>query len=98
MDALQSMLSTCDGPPEPEELRPAKVVLVATTLVPTATVSTISSGASGGNPGNSRDCGDFDSYPEAKQWFDTYFADYGDVAHLDSNDDGEPCESLPGCP
>ena len=95
LDALQSMLSACDGPPVREDLPPARVVLVATTAVPT---DTISSGASRGNPGNSRDCGDFDSYPEAKQWFDTYFADYGDVAHLDSNDDGEPCESLPGGP
>jgi hypothetical protein len=95
MLALQSMLSACDGPPVREDLPPARVVLVATTAVPT---DTISSGASGGNPGNSRDCGDFDSYAEAKQWFDTYFADYGDVARLDSNGDGEPCESLPGGP
>ena len=95
LDALQLMLLACDGPPESTELPPAKVVLVATTAVPT---DTISSGASGGNPGNSRDCGDFDSYPEAKQWFDTYFADYGDVANLDNNGDGEPCESLPGGP
>ena len=95
LDALQSMLSACDGPPVPEDLPPARVVLVATTAVPT---DTISSGASGGNPGNVKNCGDFDSYLEAKEWFDTYFADYGDVASLDSNGDGEPCESLPGGP
>jgi 5-methylcytosine-specific restriction endonuclease McrA len=95
MAALQSMLSTCDGQPAPEDLPPAKVVLVATTAVPTDTVP---SGASVGNPGNSRNCGDFDSYAEAKEWFDTYFPDYGDVARLDSNGDGKPCESLPGGP
>ena len=95
LDALQLMLLACDGPPESTELPPAKVVLVATTAVPT---DTISSGASGGNPGNVKNCGDFDSYLEAKEWFDTYFADYGDVARLDSNGDGEPCESLPGGP
>jgi len=95
MDALQSMLSTCDGPPDLEDLPPAKVVLVATTAVPTAMVP---SEATVGNPGNSVNCGDFDSYAEAKEWFDTYFFDYGDIARLDSNGDGEPCESLPGGP
>jgi len=95
LDALQSMLSACDGPPVREDLPPARVVLVATTAVPT---DTISSGASGGNPGNVKNCGDFDSYLEAKEWFDTYFADYGDIANLDNNGDGEPCESLPGGP
>ncbi|MBL6925543.1 MAG: HNH endonuclease [Acidimicrobiia bacterium] len=95
MNALQSMLSTCDGPPDLEDLQPAKVVLVATTAVPTAMVP---SGTTVGNPGNSVNCGDFDSYAEAKEWFDTYFFDYGDIARLDSDGDGEPCESLPGGP
>jgi hypothetical protein len=31
-------------------------------------------------------------------WFDTYFPYYGDVAGLDGDNDGEPCESLPGGP
>ena len=29
---------------------------------------------------------------------DTYYEYYGDVANLDSDDDLEPCESLPGGP
>jgi len=46
------------------------------------------------NPGNAVDCSDFATYEEAKEWFDTYFNDFGDVAELDSDGDGEPCESL----
>ena len=50
------------------------------------------------NPGDSKNCGDFIDYAEAKAWFDTYYEYYGDVAKLDSDDDLEPCESLPGGP
>lgn len=50
------------------------------------------------NPGDSKNCGDFSTYAEAKAWFDTYFPYYGDVARLDGDSDGEPCESLPGGP
>ena len=50
------------------------------------------------NPGDSKNCGDFADYSEAKAWFDTYYEYYGDVANLDSDDDLEPCESLPGGP
>ena len=50
------------------------------------------------NPGDTKNCSDFSTYPEAKAWFDTYFPYYGDVAGLDGDNDGEPCESLPGGP
>ena len=50
------------------------------------------------NPGDSKNCGDFSDYAEAKAWFDTYYEYYGDVAKLDSDEDLEPCESLPGGP
>ncbi len=50
------------------------------------------------NPGDTKNCGDFATYAEAKAWFDTYFPYYGDVAKLDNNSDGRPCESLPGGP
>ena len=43
-------------------------------------------------------CGDFDTYAEAKAWFDTYWPYYGDVAGLDGNNDLIPCQSLPGAP
>lgn len=46
------------------------------------------------NPGDSKDCKDFTTYEEAKAWFDKYFPQYGDVAKLDGNSDGEPCEAL----
>ena len=65
----------------------------ATTVAPPATTSGVPD-----NPGNTKNCSDFSTYPEAKAWFDTYLPYYGDVAHLDGDDDGEPCESLPGGP
>lgn len=46
------------------------------------------------NPGDSKNCKDFASYGEAKAWFDKYYPMYGDVAKLDGNGDGRPCESL----
>ncbi|MEZ5257200.1 MAG: excalibur calcium-binding domain-containing protein [Ilumatobacteraceae bacterium] len=51
-----------------------------------------------GNPGNSKNCADFATWAEAKAWFDFYFPWYGDVAKLDADADGIPCESLPGAP
>lgn len=50
------------------------------------------------NPGDSKNCSDFPNYAEAKAWFDTYFPSYGDVAGLDADNDGIPCESLAGAP
>lgn len=50
------------------------------------------------NPGDTKNCGDFATYAEAKAWFDQYFPLYGDVARLDSDGNGIPCESLPGSP
>jgi len=31
-------------------------------------------------------------------WFDTYYPLFGDVAKLDGNGDGLPCETLTGAP
>lgn len=50
------------------------------------------------NPGDTKNCSDFATYAAAKAWFDLYFPYYGDVAKLDNDNDGEPCESLPGGP
>ena len=47
------------------------------------------------NPGNSKNCSDFATHAEAQAWHDTYFPYYGDVAGLDSDNDGVACESLP---
>ena len=50
------------------------------------------------NPGDSVNCTDFQTYQQAKTWFDQYFPYYGDVAGLDIDSDGIPCEQLAGAP
>lgn len=50
--------------------------------------------AQGASPGDTKDCKDFATYGEAKSWFDTYFPSFGDVAKLDGDGDGKPCEGL----
>jgi endonuclease YncB( thermonuclease family) len=47
------------------------------------------------NPGDSKSCSDFGTYEEALQWYEYYKPWYGDVAKLDSNGDGVPCNGLP---
>jgi len=47
------------------------------------------------NPGNTKSCSDFATQAEAQEWFDTYFPLYGDVALLDTNNNGVACERLP---
>jgi len=47
------------------------------------------------NPGDARDCSDFATQAEAQAWFDVYYPLYGDVAHLDYDNDRVPCETLP---
>ncbi len=91
---LQSMLDTCEGQPIGIYVPPASIsTATTTTTVPTATTSGVPN-----DPGNSKNCSDFSTYAEAKTWFDIYFPHYGDVARLDGDGDGEPCESLPGGP
>jgi hypothetical protein len=50
------------------------------------------------NPGDTKNCGDFATYAAAKAWFDLYFPYYGDIAKLDADGNGMPCESRPGGP
>ena len=47
------------------------------------------------NPGNTKNCSDFSTQAEAQEWFDTYFPLYGDVALMDTNNNGIACELLP---
>ncbi len=68
-------------------------VSTTTTVAPPTTTSGVPD-----NPGNTKNCSDFSTYSDAKDWFDLYFPYYGDVASLDGDNDGEPCESLPGGP
>tara|TARA_Y100000591_G_scaffold180766_1_gene156096 strand:+ start:126 stop:1538 length:1413 start_codon:yes stop_codon:yes gene_type:complete len=98
-DALRFMIATCpygysyqDAIPEPLVTVPTTTSTTTTTTVP-STTTTIPD-----NPGNTKNCSDFETYQEAKTWFDTYYPHYGDVAGLDGDGDEEPCESLPGGP
>ena len=64
----------------------------------TAAIATATESATPENPGDTKNCGDFENYDQAKAWFDTYYPDYGDVARLDGDNDGEPGEALPAGP
>ena len=92
LSTLQSMLGTCEGPPTGVYVPPAAPSTTTTTTTTTTTAGVPD------NPGNTKNCSDFSTYSAAKTWFDIYFPYYGDVAGLDGDNDGEPCESLPGAP
>ena len=97
--ALTSMLDTCDSEPASTWTAPAAPATTSSTTTTTSSVPTASTIPP--DPGNTRNCSGasgFSTYAEAKAWFDTYFPYYGDVAKLDGDGDGEPCESLPGGP
>ena len=69
-----------------------------TTTVPDTTTTTSTEPVTATdlpNPGNSKNCSDFATQAEAQEWFDTYFALYGDVAKIDTNNNGVACELLP---
>ena len=69
-----------------------------TSISPDTTVSSSTTADIPENPGDTKNCSDFETYSEAKTWFDYHYPHYGDVAQLDGDNDGEPCESLPGGP
>ncbi len=95
-DALVSMIDTC---PDGFKYADAQVEPVVELPTPTTTsTTTTTTTVQPGNPGDTKNCGDFSNYSEAKDWIDTYYPYYGDVANLDGDNDGEPCESLPGGP
>lgn len=50
------------------------------------------------NPGDSVNCSDFATWGDANRWYEQHYAYFGDVANLDSDGNGIPCESLPGAP
>ena len=105
-DSLEEMLATCgqDGQLNLGSSGVALGDVVSQTEPPPAedegnssTTVDDSAGSNGlANPGNTKNCSDFATYGEAKEWFDRYFDAFGDVARLDGDGDGEPCESLPG--
>ncbi len=65
----------------------------ATRIPPAPTATRAPTG--GYLPGNAYNCGDFANYAQAKAYFD---AVPGDPSKLDADNDGIPCESLPGAP
>ncbi len=105
MTALRDMLATCVG--DPGIFRPPDAPITLGDPVdlgdPVYLGPSLGDGSASGdgtlpNPGNAKNCGDFASYEEAREWFDRYVETYGDVARLDQDGDGEPCESLPRGP
>ena len=104
-DALVSMIVTCPAGYTYQDAVPEPLVTVPTTTTTTTTITTTTTTTIPtttttipDNPGDIKNCSDFETYQEAKTWFDTYFPYYGDVAGLDGDGDQEPCESLPGSP
>ena len=61
-------------------------------------VATVVTAQSLPDPGDSKNCSDFDYFEDAKQFFDRYYPLYGDVAKLDGDNDGVPCQGLPHTP
>ena len=100
-DNLRFMIATCPYGYSYQDATPEPLVTVPTTTttstIPTSSTTTVPSEIPT-NPGNTKNCSDFLNYQEAKEWFDTYYEYYGDVAGLDGDNDQEPCESLPGSP
>ena len=100
--ALREMLATCPMPAllqraeggQPPAATPAPTPVPAATPAPTPR-PTPPPGLRYDPFGPDRDCGDFDTYQEA---LDFYLAAGGpaeDPHHLDSDGDGKPCSSLP---
>jgi hypothetical protein len=48
------------------------------------------------NPGDVKNCSDFSTWSGAQKWYEKYYPFYGDVAGLDTDNDGYACPSLPG--
>ena len=102
-NALIFMISTCPNGYNYQDATPEPLVNVPTASTTTTTITTTTTLPTTtttipDNPGDTKNCSDFETYQEAKIWFDTYFPYYGDVAGLDGDNDKEPCESLPGGP
>ena len=108
-DAIEDMLDTCNAGGQTtwrhaaaSSFAPVVVStssVLQTTSAPQTTTVTETTAGIPANPGDTKNCSDFATYQEAKDWYDYYFPYYGDVANLDGNDnDGLPCESRPGGP
>ena len=83
------MIATCPNGYTYQDATPEPLVTVPTTTTTTTTTSTIPPSSTTTVPSeipanpNTKNCSDFSTYNEAKEWFDTYYEYYGDVAGLD---------------
>jgi hypothetical protein len=79
-----------------------KVPYIAPELVPPVVVTppVVTPPASGPLPLPSShvNCSNFSTYQQALAWYRFYRVPYGDIAGLDADNDGKPCETLPGHP
>ena len=111
--ALTEMLATCEmtvllqptqGMPPPSPVPTAAVG--PQTVTPPSPVPTAPASPQTATPtdlrydpfGPDRNCGDFDNYEEALAFFRAAGGPEADPHRLDSNGDGQPCETLPGGP
>jgi hypothetical protein len=83
-------------PPPTTTAPPGSTVPPATTTTPPTT--TPSGPPAGPPPSASVNCSDFPNWAAANAWFQYWFPIYGDIAGLDADHDGIPCETLPGAP
>ena len=102
--ALSEMLATCDPPAllqstqgQPTQGSAPRPTPATATPRPTAP-STTPAGLRYDPFGPDRNCSDFDTYEESLAFFLAAGGPEDDPHGLDSNGDGEPCETLPGGP
>lgn len=95
-DAMRRVLTACPSQGLPKGGLPVPTGSLRPTAAPTRTtaLSPEAGGAGLADPGNVKNCADFDSWEQANAWFQIYLPRFGDVARLDANGDGVPCESL----
>ncbi|MCH7685184.1 MAG: excalibur calcium-binding domain-containing protein [Planctomycetes bacterium] len=96
--ALEEMLSTCS---DEVLIGPEGSAPITPPAVPTATV--FSEPRIGGTPisdpsGPDRDCGDFDTWAQAQDFYEAAGGPDEDRHRLDGDRDGIACESPPGAP
>ena len=100
--ALREMLATCPMPAllqrkdagQPPSATPIPTPVPAATPTPTPR-PTVPPGLRYDPFGPDRDCGDFDTYREALDFYLAAGGPASDPHNLDSDGDGEPCSSLP---
>jgi hypothetical protein len=85
-------------PPSPSTPTTTPPATAPTTSTSTTTTTMPSGPPARPPPSASVNCSDFPNWAAANAWFQYWYPVYGDIAGLDSNHDGVPCESLPGAP